>query len=90
MSQLPAPSAQFAVPFPVIGPQFCAPYEVTLAIVSRVLRVMDGNFVVTDVNGAVIFKVTQRIISLRGRRVLLDGVGNPVVTFRGKVWTISS
>ncbi|XP_062167980.1 protein LURP-one-related 15-like [Alnus glutinosa] len=88
MSQLPAPSAQFAVPVPVIGPQFCAPYEVTLAIVRRVLKVMDGNFVVTDVNGAVIFRVSQRIISLRSRRVLLDGAGNPVVTLRGKITTV--
>jgi uncharacterized protein YxjI len=89
MSQLPAQNSQFAFPIPIIGHQYCAPYEVNLAIVRKVLNIMDGNFVVTDVNGTVIFKVTEKVLSLRGRLVLLDGAGNPVVTIHGKVRTIS-
>jgi len=85
----PAPSGtQFASPVPIIGPQYCAPYPVDLSIVRKVLTISDGNFVVTDVNGTVIFKVTEKVLSLRGRRVLLDGAGNPVVTIREKVRTI--
>jgi uncharacterized protein YxjI len=88
MSQLPAQNSQFPLPIPIIGSQYCAPYEVNLAIVRKVLNITDGNFVVTDVNGTVIFKVTEKVLSLRGRRVLLDGAGNPVVTIREKVRTI--
>jgi uncharacterized protein YxjI len=86
----PAPNAQFASPVPIIGPHYCVPHEVNLAIVRKVLNVTSGNFEVTDVNGTVIFKVNQRILSLHGHRVLFDGNGNPVVTIRDKViWTIS-
>jgi len=86
----PAPSGtQFASPVPIIGPQYCAPYPVDLAIVRKVLTISDGNFVVTDVNGTVIFKVKGKILTLHDRRVLLDGAGNPVVTLREKVCIIS-
>ncbi|XP_062166869.1 protein LURP-one-related 15-like [Alnus glutinosa] len=82
----PAPSGtQFASPVPIIGPQYCAPYPVDLSIVRKVLTISDGNFVVTDVNGTVIFKVKGKILTLHDRRVLLDGAGNPVVTLREKI-----
>lgn len=86
----PAPSGtQFASPVPIIGPQYCAPYPVDLAVVRKVLTISDGNFVVTDVNGTVIFKVKGKFLSLHDRRFLLDGAGNPIVTLRQKVWIIS-
>ncbi|XP_062166868.1 protein LURP-one-related 15-like [Alnus glutinosa] len=86
--QAPTPSpsgTQFASPVPIIGPQYCAPYPVDLAIVRKVLTISDGNFVVTDVNGTVVFKVKGKILTIRDRRVLLDGAGNPIVTLRQKI-----
>jgi hypothetical protein len=86
----PAPSGtQFASPVPIIGTQYCAPYPVDLAIVRKVLTISDGNFVVTDVNGTVIFKVKGKFLTIHDRRVLLDGAGKPIVTLRKKVWIIS-
>lgn len=85
---IPAPTpagTQFTSPVPVIGPQYCVPYPVDLAIVKKVLTISDGNFVVTDINGNVIFKVKGKLLSLRDRRVLLDGAGNPIVTLREKI-----
>ncbi|BAT83978.1 hypothetical protein VIGAN_04123600 [Vigna angularis var. angularis] len=76
-----------AVPTTVIGPQFCAPYPVDLAVVKKVMSIADGNFVVTDVNGNVVFKVKGSLMTLRDRRVLLDAAGHPLVTLRRKMMT---
>lgn len=74
-----------AVPTAVIGPQFCAPYPLDLAVVKKVMTLSDGNFVVTDVNGNVVFKVKGSLMTLRDRRILVDAAGNPLVTLRRKV-----
>lgn len=74
-----------AVPTTVIGPQYCAPYPVDLAVVKKVMTISDGNFVVTDVNGNVVFKVKGSLMTLRDRRVLVDAAGHPIVTLRRKV-----
>jgi len=81
----PAPGAKFDYPVPIIDRKYCAPHAVDLAIVRKVLNITEGNFVVTDVNGTVIFKVNEKLLSMRGRRVLRDGAGNPVVTIREKL-----
>ncbi|WVZ07195.1 hypothetical protein V8G54_020541 [Vigna mungo] len=75
-----------AMPTTVIGPQFCAPYPMDLAVVKKVMTIADGNFVVTDVNGNLVFKVKGSIMSLHDRRVLLDAAGHPLVTLRRKVF----
>lgn len=88
----PYPSASApmpAVPSAVIGPQFCAPYPVDLAVVKKVMTISD-NFVVTDVNGNIVFKVKGSLATLRDRRVLLDAAGNPLVTLRRKVCYLRS
>ncbi|KAK7340005.1 hypothetical protein VNO77_20696 [Canavalia gladiata] len=86
----PVPSASVpmpAVPVAVIGPQYCAPYPLDLAVVKKVMSISDGNFIVTDVNGNVVFKVKGSLLSLRDRRVLIDATGNPIVTLRRKIMT---
>ncbi|QCE12036.1 hypothetical protein DEO72_LG10g3275 [Vigna unguiculata] len=75
-----------ALPTTVIGPQFCAPYPVDLAVVMKVMTLAD-NFVVTDVNGNVVFKVKGSLMTLRDRRVLIDAAGQPIVTLRRKMMT---
>ena len=75
----------FVTPVPIIGPQYCELYPVDLALIRKVMIISDGNFVVTDTNGNVILKVKGAILSLRDRRVLIDGTGNPIVTLRQKV-----
>ncbi|XP_061357867.1 protein LURP-one-related 10 [Gastrolobium bilobum] len=74
-----------AVPTTVIGPQYCAPYPVDLAVVKKVMTISDGNFVVTDVNGNIVFKVKGSLLTLRDRRVLIDAAGKPIVTLRRKM-----
>ena len=68
-------AALFVTPVPIIDPQYCEPYPVDLAIVRKV----------TNTNGNVIFKVKGGLLSLHDRHVLINGAGNPVVTFRQKV-----
>ncbi|KAK9986248.1 hypothetical protein SO802_031199 [Lithocarpus litseifolius] len=83
---VPTPAGtQFTSPVPIIGPQYCASYPVDLAIVKKVLTITDGNFVVTDINGNVIFKVKGTLLTLHDRRTLLDAAGNPIVTLREKI-----
>ncbi|WMV45183.1 hypothetical protein MTR67_038568 [Solanum verrucosum] len=71
----------------VIGPQFCAPYAVDLSIVKQVMTLKDGSFQVLDVNENVVFSIKGKVFSLRERRVLVDGAGNPLITFQQKLLT---
>ncbi|KOM37395.1 hypothetical protein LR48_Vigan03g077700 [Vigna angularis] len=80
----PTTYAPPAMPTTVIGPQFCAPYPVDLTMVKKVMTIADGNFVVTDVNGNLVFKVKGSIMSLHDRCVLLDAAGHPLVILRRK------
>ncbi|KAK7845690.1 protein lurp-one-related 15 [Quercus suber] len=88
---IPAPTpagTQFTSPIPIIGPQYCASYPVDLAIVKKVLTITDGNFVVTDINGNVIFKVKGTLLTLHDRRTLLDAAGNPIIMSAHDRWQI--
>jgi uncharacterized protein YxjI len=55
-------------------------------MVKEILHISDGNFEVKDSVDNVVFKVKGKIATLRGRRVLYDAAGNPIVTIRRKVW----
>ncbi|AES79757.1 putative tubby-like domain-containing protein [Medicago truncatula] len=88
----PQPSAS-APPMPVLpttifGPQYCAPYPLDLAVVKKVIAISDGNFVVTDVNGNIVFKVKVSLLTFRDRRVLVDAADNPITTLRRKIVTM--
>jgi len=69
----------------VVDPKYCAPYPIDMAIVRKMMSLTDGNFVITDVNGNLLFKVKEPVFGLHDKRVLLDGSGTPVVTLREKV-----
>ncbi|KAK4582255.1 hypothetical protein RGQ29_025434 [Quercus rubra] len=85
------PSAPQANPLWVISPHYCAPYPVDLGIVRKVLTLSDGNFVVTDTNGNIIFKVKGVLLTLvHQRRIIVDAAGNPIVTIRDKVMSAHS
>lgn len=71
----------------IISPQFCAPYPVDLIIARKLLKLSEGNFGVTDVNGNLMFKVKGKLFSLRDRRILLDAADNPIVSFQQKVFS---
>lgn len=82
----PPPPPPVAYGVSIIGPQFCAhTYPIELAIVRKVLTITDGDFVVEDINGNLLFKVKGAFLSLHVRRVLLDSAGNPIVTLQRKV-----
>ena len=80
-----SPSCPPAHPVAVVGPQFTAAYPVDLIITKKLMTLAEGSFAVTDVNGAVMFKVKGSILSLHDRRLLLDNADNPVVSLRQKV-----
>lgn len=77
-----------ANPVWVIGPQYCLPYPVDLAIVRKVLTITDSNFTITDMNDNILFKVKGRILALHDRCTLLDPAGNPIVTLQQKIMTM--
>ncbi|XP_016652534.1 PREDICTED: protein LURP-one-related 10-like [Prunus mume] len=68
----------------IVSPHFCSPQPVDLAIVRKVLTITDGNFVVSDINGNIIFKVKGAHLCLRDHRILLDTAGYPIITLRKK------
>ena len=54
----------------IVDPRFCAPYPVDLAIVRKMMKLTDGNFVITDVNGNLLFKVKEPMFAnVRGFQV---------------------
>jgi len=86
----PAASGAPPAPLPVVGHQFCAPYVVPLTVIKRALSISDGDFAVTDANGAVVLKVKGSIFSMRHRRVLLDAAGQPLLSMQQKVFSMHS
>ncbi|XP_043725257.1 protein LURP-one-related 10-like [Telopea speciosissima] len=72
-------------PISVVGVQFCAPYPVDLTVIKKVLTLGEGNFSVADVNGNIVFKVKDTLLSLRDRRVLVDANGNPLLSMQQKI-----
>ncbi|KAH7514715.1 hypothetical protein FEM48_Zijuj11G0120000 [Ziziphus jujuba var. spinosa] len=72
----------------IINPQYCAPYPVDLAVVRKVMTITDGNFVVTDINGNIMFKVKGAFLTFRDRRVLLDAAGNPIIMTAHDRWEV--
>ncbi|KAM0887794.1 hypothetical protein ACQ4PT_028782 [Festuca glaucescens] len=91
---LPAPSIPLPdseappAPLPVAGHQFCAPYVVPLTVTKKALSISDGDFVITDANGAVVLKVKGSIFSIHNRRVLLDAAGLPLLSMQEKVFSM--
>ncbi|KAM0852217.1 hypothetical protein ACQ4PT_051902 [Festuca glaucescens] len=84
----PAASAAPPAPVPVVGHQFCAPYVVPLTVTKKALSLSDGDFAITDANGAVVLKVKGTIFSMRHRRVLLDAAGQPLLSMQEKVFSM--
>ncbi|KAL5715125.1 hypothetical protein ACHQM5_016995 [Ranunculus cassubicifolius] len=79
--------SESADPITVIGPQYCAPYQVDLTIQKKLLKLGEGHFSVHDINGNSLLTVKGAIISLRDKRVLVDSEGNPLVNMRQKIIT---
>jgi hypothetical protein len=86
---LSAASGAPQAPLPVVGHQFCAPYVVPLTVTKKALSLSDGDFAITDANGAVVLKVKGTIFSMRHRRVLLDAAGQPLLSMQEKVLCLS-
>ncbi|KAK4782834.1 hypothetical protein SAY86_007208 [Trapa natans] len=76
-----------AQPVSVINPAFCVPYVVELTVARKLIALTDGNFLVTDVSGTIIFKVKGAHFSLHDRRVLYDANGRPLATLRQKTFS---
>ncbi|CAL5079348.1 unnamed protein product [Urochloa decumbens] len=78
------PSGGIVEPVPVVAPHFCAPYVVQLSIKEK-FSLREGDFTITDTNGAVVITVKGAFISIHNRRLLLDANGNPLLCMREKV-----
>lgn len=76
---------QMANPIVVVSQQYRAPYPVDLIMVRKLISIKDDNFAVTDVNGQVMFKVKEKLLSIHDRRILLDANGTPIISLRQKV-----
>ncbi|KAJ4704305.1 LURP-one-like protein [Melia azedarach] len=88
---IPAPTPAHTIysnPVMVIGAQYCLPYPVDLAVVRKFWALTDGSFAVTDINGTVLFKVKDKLLSLHDKRKILDPAGNPLVTVSEKVFSL--
>ncbi|EMS68499.1 hypothetical protein TRIUR3_16300 [Triticum urartu] len=75
-------------PPPAPLPEFFAPYVVPLTVTKKALSLSDGDFAITDANGAVVLKVKGAIFSIRSRRTILDGAGMPLLTMQEKVFSM--
>ncbi|GLT45532.1 hypothetical protein SLA2020_193570 [Shorea laevis] len=84
-SSFPPSANPLPINAPIISPHFCASNPVDLSIVRKVKTMRDGDFVVTDINGNIMFKVKGSAFSIHNNRVLLDAAGNPIVTLRQKI-----
>lgn len=76
-------------PIAVVSTQYLSLDPVDLAVSEKTISLSDGDYSVTDVNGAVLFKVRAVVLSLRDHRLLLDAAGNPVVTLKQKAFFLS-
>lgn len=81
----PEPSGGIVSPVAVVAPHFCAPYVVQLAVKEKKVSLREGDFTITDTNGAVVVTVKGALISIHNRRRLLDAAGNPLLCLREKV-----
>ncbi|CAH2053827.1 unnamed protein product [Thlaspi arvense] len=69
----------------IVDQRFCAPYPVDITIVRKMMKLKAGNFVITDVNGDMLFKVKDPVFGLHDKRILLDGSASPVLNMREKI-----
>ncbi|KAJ6765456.1 hypothetical protein OIU79_021619 [Salix purpurea] len=70
----------------VVGPQYLAQYPVELAVSTKLWTLGENDFKVSDINGALIFQVTKKLLSLNDRRFLKDAAGNTLVNLKRKVY----
>ncbi|CAH8356793.1 unnamed protein product [Eruca vesicaria subsp. sativa] len=67
----------------IVAPKFCAPYPVDL----KFTKSMDGNFIIKDGEGNVLFKMSTPIrglMTFHVKRIIWDTSGTPVLTLRRK------
>ncbi|KAL6639014.1 hypothetical protein ACP70R_022744 [Stipagrostis hirtigluma subsp. patula] len=83
----PAPSGSQLEPLPVVAPHFCVPYVVQLSV-RETLGLREGDFTITDTNGAVVLTVRGAFISIHNRRILYDAAGQPLLSMREKVFSL--
>ncbi|KAI3677708.1 hypothetical protein L6452_36974 [Arctium lappa] len=83
--QVSSMSQNLGKPVCIVSSHFVSPYPVNMLSGKKLLTLSDGNFGVTDVNGNLMFKVRGKLLSIHGKRLLVDVVGNRIVTFQKKL-----
>lgn len=75
-----------AAPVSAVGPQFCMPHPIDLALNAKHMSLTDS---VMDINGNVVFRVRGKLFSLHDKNTLLDSSGNTLlfrITKPIKLW----
>ncbi|CAL9222866.1 unnamed protein product [Arabidopsis halleri] len=72
----------------IVDPKYCSSHPVDLAIVRKIMKITDGNFVIKNGEGNVLFKVKDPFFSIHEKRILVDGYGTKVLTLKGKIMTM--
>lgn len=82
-SEIPYPP--LANPVAVVSQRFCTPYVVNLVVARKLVAITEGCFLVTDVNGNIVFRVKGSFSSIHEHCVVNDTASNAVVSLRQKV-----
>jgi len=69
----------------IVAEQYITPEDVQLSISRKLASIGDGNFAITDSEGKVLFKLKEKVVSLRDKRTLYDGEDNPVLSLHKKL-----
>nr|XP_043619878.1 protein LURP-one-related 15-like [Erigeron canadensis] len=72
----------------VVDAQYVEPYTVDLAVQRKSGTNANGNFMVVDVNGKLMFKIKDTRFSFHDRHILYDATEKPVLTFKKKLRSI--
>ncbi|MFS7976684.1 putative tubby-like protein [Helianthus anomalus] len=76
---------QLSKPLCVVSPEFVSPNPIHMLSGKKLLALSDGNFGVTDVNGNLMFKLKGKLLSVHGKRLLVDGAGNRILTLQKRL-----
>ncbi|KAK9072991.1 hypothetical protein SSX86_007313 [Deinandra increscens subsp. villosa] len=76
---------QLSKPICVVSPQFVSPNPIHMLSGKKLLALSDGHFGVTDVNGNLMFKLKGKLLSVHGKRLLVDAAGNRILTLQKKL-----
>ncbi|KAL8497132.1 hypothetical protein ACS0TY_020712 [Phlomoides rotata] len=75
----------------LVSPHFCVAHSMDLAITKKIWQVIgNGDLVVNDVHGNLVFKVERQFFSFDRKRLILDAANVPIVTLHKNLISVYS